>query len=388
MEDYKDIKELLTPRRDIKASLELRARVKNAIDKKRRYEIRRNWVLGGISVGMVAAVLLLVLMPAGASAMSPKEILTATLNTLIGVDFFEMDVEVRTMPNDNFSYINPDCDFVEHHVSVADVDSVISWRVDKGSRVAMHSSDGTYMWIDAVKSGWSSQNPDWDVLGYLSVFLHPTKTIETELYQCANDPAAEYTMDKDGDSIYLTVHSMPKGDFANPYMLNTSIAESECYRKYVIDANTNRLVSASVSIIVDGNEVEMIRLNDIKYGSKNTDIDNLPSDIDFIDIDKPAWIEGLSGLNAKEAASVILNSFKNWNTDILGKVFDRSILSVYQRIYTGAELIDLGEPFKSGKERNITFIPCTLKLSNGEIKHLNLSLLMTPGNSWIVGGGL
>ncbi len=389
MEDYKDIQNLLKPRRDIKASAELRNRVLNSVDKKKHSAaMRRNWILGGISAGIAAAVLILVLIPTGASAMSPGEVLKAALNALTGVDFFEMEVEVRTLKNDSFSYINPECDFIKHNISVANTDSVMNWQGDKGSRKAIHNNRGTYVWIDALKTGWFSENPEWNVLGYLSVFLRPTKTIETELYQCTNDPTAEYDIYKDEDRIYLTIHSLPKGDFANPYMLNTSIDESECYRRYVIDAHTNKMISASISIEIDGREVEMIRLNNIIYGSKNEDVDKLPSDIEFINIDTASGSEGLAGVNAKEAASLILNSFKSWNGNILGKVFDQSLLNVYRRAYKGAELIDIGKPFKSGKEKNVTFVPYTLKFSNGQIKRYNLALYMTPSNGWVVVGGL
>ncbi len=389
MEDYKDIQDLLKPRRDIKASAQLRNRVKTSVDRKRRATtLRRNWILGGISAGIAAAVLLLVLIPSGASAISPKEILNATFNTLTGVDFFDMEVEVRTLPNDNFSYINPGCDFVNHKISVARIDSAICWRVDKSSRQAMHNGHATYMWIDAIKSGWFSRNPDWNVLGYLSVFLNPTATIETELYQCINDPTADYDIKKDNDNIYLTIHSLPKGDFSNPYMLNTSIAESECYRRYMIDAKTNKLISATVSVVVDGCEVEMIRLRNITYGSTDTDITRLPSDIEFINVDIPAESRGLSGINATEAASLILNAFSNWNTDILGKAIDPSLLQPYKAVYAGAELIDIGKAFRSGNDENETFIPYILKLSNGQIKRYNLALYRTPGNGWIVIGGL
>jgi len=388
MEEYKDIKELLKPRRDIKASAELRNRVKHSMNKKRRNMTRRIWLLGGISIGAVAAILLLVLIPNGAQAMSPKEILRTTLNTLIGVDSFEMEVEVRTSANDNFSYIDPNADFVEHKICVENIDSVTNWRVDKGGRKAIHNNQGTYVWIEAINYGWYFPNPELNVLGYLYVFLSPTKTLESELHQSINDHNAQYTINKDEQNIYLTVHSLPQGDFTNPYMLNTSIAESECYRKYIIDANTRKLKSASVSIVTDGKEVEMIRLKNIRYGSHSNDITRLPSDIEFINLDTYVEPQGLPDVNAKEAASIVLNSFKNWNTDILGKVFDKAVLSSYKPEYYGAKVIGIGTPFKSGKDRSITYVPYTLKKSNGAIREFNLALCKNGNNSWIVTGGL
>ena len=43
MEDYKDIRELLRPRRDIKASAKLREKVRLAIDKDRKNRMLKKW---------------------------------------------------------------------------------------------------------------------------------------------------------------------------------------------------------------------------------------------------------------------------------------------------------------------------------------------------------
>ena len=46
MDDYKDIKELLTPRHDIKASDELRCKVRKALDRNRLVLNTITWLLG------------------------------------------------------------------------------------------------------------------------------------------------------------------------------------------------------------------------------------------------------------------------------------------------------------------------------------------------------
>ena len=63
MDDYKDIKELLTPRHDIKASDELRCKVRKALDRNRRVRKTRTWLLGGVGFSTVAAIILLVFPP-------------------------------------------------------------------------------------------------------------------------------------------------------------------------------------------------------------------------------------------------------------------------------------------------------------------------------------
>jgi hypothetical protein len=387
MDEYNDIRALLKPRRDVKASAQLRSRVKSDMIA-RRTRRSRGWLWGGISAAVAAAVLILIFVPTGATARSSHDLLQASLSTIAGVDAFEMELEVRTSPNDNFSYIDPEADFVKHHISVERTDSVTVWRLDKGSRKAMHNRQGTYLWIESLHCGWYSQNPQWKVAGSLSVFLSPSQIMEAELALTLNDKQAKYNIDKNGNEIILTIHSMPNGDFTNPYMLNHSIAESESYRRYVIDAESKQLKSAVVSFVVDGQQVEMIRLTSIMYGARNRDIAALPRDIDFINLDQQVRTEGISGVNAKEAASIIFNAFKNWNMEILGKVLDDAMLPVTERTYRGAELINLGEPFKSGNDPNMTFVPYTVRFSSGEIKEHNLSLTLTANDSWIITGGL
>ncbi len=388
MDEYNDIRAFLKPQRDIKASSQLRSRVENAIVSRRRSHGKLSWLWGSLSAAAVAAAIAcLILIPGGASANSSHDLLQTTLNTLSSTDAFEMEIDVRTPPNDNFDFIDPDADFVTHHISVerwSDTTSI--WRIDKGGRKAVHNEHGTYIWIDPIRCGWYSANKN--IVGYLSVFLSPSKILEAEMYLTINDKQAQYSIDKKDGEIMLTVHSMPNGDFSNPYALNHSISESETYRQYVIDDESRKLKSAVVSVVVNGRKVEMIRLKTIKYDARNSEITAIPDDVKFINYDRQNRISGLSDVNAKEATSIILNAFKGWDRDILSKVFDAEMIPAYEQEYSGAEPINIGEPFKSGNNANKTFVPYTLRLRNGRIKSLNLALLLTENNSWIIIGGL
>lgn len=151
MEDYKEIRELLKPRRDIKASDELRRKVRTTLDKKRKNRMLKNWVFGGISLSAVAAVLLLVLIPSG---MSAKEILSQAIEAMRNYDSIEMVVDVRTRPVENFRYIGLDDEFVTHHIDIVASDSLLNWRIDKGERVALSNGKDIYTWIPSVN--WDS----------------------------------------------------------------------------------------------------------------------------------------------------------------------------------------------------------------------------------------
>ena len=384
MEDYREIMDYLKPRRDIKASDELRNKVKKAIDRKHRIHTSKKWLVGGISLTAVAALLLFIFIPSGISA---KEILRDAIKAFGDSEDLEMVVEVRTPPVENFRYIDSRSEFVTHHIFVSSTDSLLKWRVNKGERIAVGNGNDIHTWIPSLNLGWHMKGHDNEnILGYLSSFLNPKKILEIELENCINNKDTEYKVEKKGNDIILTVHTTPQGNFDNPYSLNTSISESENIRKYVIEADSKKLKSASVRIISGNHEIEVLRIASINYDSHNKDIWKLDDNVTFVEFeDNPT---GLTGLSAEEAATTILNAFNNWNETILDKVMIHEVSeTAFRERFQGAELISIGRSFISGNN-NAVFVPYTLKLPDSTIQRHNLALQKTDYGGWIVVGGL
>lgn len=383
MEDYKEIRDLLKPRRDIKASDELRQKVRMAFDKKRKTRMLKGWVFGGISLSAVAAVLLLVLIPSG---MSAKEILSQAIEAMHNCENIEMVVDVRTRPVENFRYISLDDAFVTHHIDIAASDSLLSWRIDKGERVAMSNGKDIYTWIPSVKLGFHlNDTENENVLGYMANLLTPRRILEAELQNCISNSNAEYTVTKSGSEIILTVHAAPQGNFDNPYLLNSSISESENVRRYVIDANSKELKSATVSVISRGREVDVLKVLSINYNSRSHNLSR-PDDIKFIETENQPV--GLNGLSAEEAATAVLNAFTDWDEAILDRAMIHELSdAAYREQFSGAKLISIGRSFTSGSGYS-TFVPYTLKLHDGTMQRHNIALQKTDSGGWIVVGGL
>lgn len=384
MDDYKEIKELLKPRRDIQASDELRLKVIRAVERKNRKHVVRGWFFGGISLSAIAAVILLVLVPSG---MSAKEFLAEAVNALGGTEDIEMTVEVRTRPVENFRYIDINEDFVTHHIYISESDSLMRWRIDKEERVAIGNGADIYTWMPALKLGLHlPESEEENVLGYMATLLSPRKILETELDNCIGGKSGEYTVNKSGDDIILTVHAMPQGDFDNPYLLNSSITESENIRRYVIDADTKRLKSAIVSVVSGSREIQVLKIISINYGQHRNDMCRLADGIRYVETENQPV--GLKGLSAEEAATTILNAFSDWNEAILGKVMMKEVSdAVYTEKFSGSRLISIGHSFTSGTGNSI-FVPYTLELRDGTIQRHNIALQKTDSGGWIVVGGL
>lgn len=384
MDDYKEIKELLKPCRDIQASDELRLKVIRAVERKNRKQVVRKCVFGGISLSVVAAVLLLVLVPSG---MSAKEFLAEAVNALGGTEDIEMTVEVRTRPVENFRYIDINEDFVTHHIYISKSDSLMRWRIDKEERVAIGNGADIYTWMPALKLGLHlSESKEAKVLGYMATLLSPRKILETELDNCIGGKGGEYTVNKRGEDIILTVHAMPQGNFDNPYLLNSSIAESENIRRYVIDAATKRLKSATVSVISDNREIPVLKIISINYGQHRNDICRLADGIRYVETENQPV--GLKDLSAEEAATTILNAFTDWDEAILDKVMMKELSDLtYKEKFIGSRLISIGHSFTSGTGNSI-FVPYTLELRDGTLQRHNIALQKTDYGGWIVVGGL
>ncbi len=385
MEEYKDIKDMLKPRRDFTASNELRNLINLTLDSSTRKRKTLWWIWGIGASCVAAAVLMAVLMP---SRMFAKEVFEETIKTLINSNNIEMTVEVRTRPMENFRYINPSEDFVLHKISIAKSDSTYTWRIDKGGRTATGNNEVIYNWIDELNIGWRTCNVDpKEVLGEMALLLTPEKILESELQNCVNNSEARYEVEKKNGEIVLTVHYKPQGDFSNPYKLNASIAESENIRTYVIDAETKHLKTASVSIIHDKKKTEILKITNVIYDLPHTNLNTLPSGIRFIDMTTNS-LHGLDSLDPVEAASAFLNALETWNRNLLEKAMDTDVLeAIYRKEFQGAVPESIGSAFTSGKEGNI-YVPYTLRMPDGTTRCHNLVLQNLSSGGWIVVGGL
>lgn len=385
MDDYNKIWEKLTPKHDIKASRELRKRVHATLKQRGQDRLRKTFIWGIGSASIAAAILCAILLPTG---MSAKKLLASAIDALTSRQTVEMDVDVRTLPMETFSFIDIDKPFVRHHITVSKNDSTIQWRVDKGGRAAYGTLTENYTWIPSFDIGWHSHRPPEAILDYISTFLSPEKIIEAELYQSIGDNGSTYQLARNGQDINLTIHAKPLGDFSNPYMLNRSIAESENIRKYTFDADTRLLKSASVTVIDKGNLIEVLRIKDIRYNADTQTIANLPQSIKFIDYDKEFSELGFTALPPEEVAAIVLNAFAEWDEEIIHKAIPQEIGDkFYKGQYKGSQLVSVGKPFRSGKSGNV-FVPCSVKMPDGHITKPNVVLSQQPDSTWIISGGL
>lgn len=319
----------------------------------------------------MAAMLLVFLIPSGISA---QDILMKSVNAMRDARHIRMEVEIRTRPMENFRYIGLEEDFVSHRIEILNTDSLMYWKIDKGGRSAIGQGEDIYTWIEALNLGWRIKGDRGDdTLGYIACLLSPQKILETELARCMEDGDTECDVSRSGKEIRLTVHAYPNGNFKNPYMLNKSIGDSENIRRYTIDEDTKRLKSASVSIVTGDTETVVLRIKSIDYAPPHNARFQMPPNIRFVDMatESPG---GLSGLNAMETASAVLDAFRTWDTGIIEKVLQPGLAeAAYREKFEGATLISIGNAFISGND-SIVFVPYCLRLKDGTLQRHNLAM--------------
>ena len=385
---YGELYEMLTPRREIKASADLRRRIADTVDRREAVGRRSIWFQALIPAAAAAAVVVLLLIPTG---MSAKELLTSALDAIRNERAVSVELDVRTAPADNFSYIDDGLPFVAHTLQAVHGDSTMIWHADKGWRQACGNGKECWVWLKGG-IGWRLDDYDAQVLNYLSIFLTPQKIIEAELEAALLSDGSDYDITHGNGEINLTVRSSAQGDYANPYMLNRSVAGSNNVRRYTFDSKSRTLKRASVSIIrPDGSECEVIRLRSISFAPLDpTRLCNVPSDIPFIDeTSSRPQIHGFAGATPTEVAKAVLGAFQSWNTDIIYKVMDSTVGEVlYRTTYQGAKLVSIGEPFTSGPNPQLRFVPYTLTMPDGSVKASTLALYLYDDGSWEVTGGI
>lgn len=386
MDEYKEIRNLLKPRRDIKASETFRKKIENDLCSDMHTVSRLRWLYGSLLFGAAAVLLILLFVP---SRLSAHEVLTEAISAIKRSANIEMKLEIRTKSREIFDYINPKANFVLYDILIDRNDSLTYWYVDKGERAAEKNNTGLYIWIKPFNIGWHYSEQEPNVLGYFNIFLHPQKILESELKYTLSAPKANYEITKRNGEIILTIHSQPEGNYSNPYVLNTSVEDSESIRRYILDAKNYRLKSATVSFIINNKEVEVIKMTSIKYGLTNKNLPPVPSDITFIEEEGQTSFPGIPGLDAREAASVFLNALYTWDTGILYKFLSPiEAENVYRPEYEGAKILTLGTPFQSGSNSHLMFVPYTLRLKDGRIVKMNLVMAKYSDDTWSFDGGL
>ena len=387
--DIDMIRTELTPKCEVHISKDFKQRVlAKAKEGRKPRKVIKMW--HWLSVSGIAACLPVILM-LSPSRLTASSLLQNAISYLNNIRSMVMEVEIRTLPQENFKMIDAEEAFVNHQIEVVYGDE-LAWRVDKQGRIATGINDSAYTWVPAYQVGWETGKGKETFLDYISILLEPNKILERELELSQKNDGDEYMVKRVGDEIHLTVHAYLHYNYINDFMLNKSLKDAEHIRRYIFDKNTKQLKQLSVSIIVDGQEVEVMRTRHINYSVAlgMNEVLAKPTDIEFSNADSsPSNRKSiLSEMSAKEVAEKFLTSLGTWDTETLEEMMPANIAEMFGPVFKGCRLLSIGEPFQSGS-MPCEYVPYVLKLRDDSTTvQNNLSLGKNEKGEWIFMGGL
>lgn len=349
------------------------------------------WRWGAPILSAAAVVAFAVVMIGQRPAYAARKYFEGAIHAMSNLQSMYLSLQIRTLPHENFSYIDPQADFVEHRVQVLYGEKE-SWRIEKLDRVALYNGVQTYQWVPTMKCGWYSEGENTDDL--TEVLIDPRLLMQAEIELAKHTRGASYELTELPDGICLVVEMPALGDFSqSDYMLNTSILESHTRRTYHFDRTTGRLTYAHiVGLLADG-ERTLLESGSIHYNEPidRTALTTLPEGISWSSLVFTESNRDLCGVSPKEAAHQIIVAMESWDEELLRSAlhyFQGPALLVVKQHYKGVKLLAMEEPFRSGAYPGY-FVPCRLLKRSGEEVEINLALRNdNPNQVWLVDGGL
>ena len=315
------------------------------------------WGFGlGAAAGTAAIILIAFLVFPKAQA-TAAEVMTKGAQAVAKLTSIHLRGQLRTLPADNFSYINADCPFYTIEFW-KQFEPDLKWRVEKPERVVVMDGQSTVMLIKSGNTGvklpqrtTSAFDTEW-----LQRIANLSNTISNEL---DNARAKGWKLDlskeigADGRSKSVVTVLATSGVPDNDYCKNTFMENADTRRVYRFDAQSKLLESVQIFLTRPSGEVQIFDLSQIDY---NQPIDSsvwkleLPADVSWAQLpeqlSKLPDNEKYASMTAQQVARAFFEACgrKDWNE--AGK-FMSPINDRLKEYLGGLEIVSLGEPFNS-----------------------------------------
>ena len=335
---------------------------------------------------------------------------------------FRLEMNVRTLPQENFSYIDAEVPFVPHRMWVEPGSG--RWRLEKAGRIALSDGERILMWSPEINSGFIMR-PGSGAIEDFATLLDPYTLLLREELNFAERRNASYSKQVGPETITLTVEAPAEGDFSNDYLSGTSIDESDTRREYCMhmqmskihmifnysiyndylsgtsidesdtrreyrfDRTTGRLIGLKIEQTDGKTPVTIAELQRIVYDIPLSDtLFRAYDGIEWIDLTKPVGGVHFAAIAPEEAARTLFAAMQTWDTEILAEGLVFYPLDLMKERYAGCRLLETQPAFRSGQYAGV-FVPCRVKMSDGRIEKIVLALRNdNPTGSWVADGGL
>jgi outer membrane lipoprotein-sorting protein len=351
-----------------------------------------------IAAVLVAAMLIIPLLHRGdgslvGTAKAGNSLIESSIKATGLIKSMVMKLNVRTLPNDNFSLVGTEYDMVEHTISKT-FEKPEKWRLDKGGRVVVCDGKQQLMWIP-IANGVYKGSLDAGFAEWFRILLDPESVLLKEQAGITDKTSEVNIEEKDGE-IRMTITSKAQGNFINDYCKNRTINESDNRREYVFSSQTKLIKSLKIYVLEGSKETLILETKSIDYNvpiSPSIFTLKLPKGAELVDLaaKKNVKSEIFSTITSKHAAEIIFDAMAKDRWDLVEVPFAEwnfEMMKIIKSKYSGLKVVKIGEPFKSGLYPG-EFVPYEVILSNGSTREFNLAIRNDNENKvWLVDGGL
>ena len=357
--------------------------------------LKHRWGLGlGATAGAVAVILIALVSTPKVQA-AAAVVMTRGAEAVAKLSTIHIRGHLRTAPQDNFSYINPDLDFVTVELW-KQFEPDLKWRVDKPGRTAVMDGQSTVLFIKpdfATKVGRASSAFDTQ---WLHEMADVSGTLNNELNASeAHGWPVTLAREQGGDGKPKSVVPVvaKSGLLAGDYLKNKFFGMADTRRVYVFDDQSQLLESVKVYLHADSGEKLIFELDQIDY--------NQPIDTSVFQLQLPANVaweqemqilpdnEKYAAMTPEQAARAFFEACgrEDWNE--AGKFC--TMTSGLKEFLGGIEVVNIGNSFSSALTAigGPLFVPYEIKLKSGAVKKWNLALKKNGKTGrWYVDGGI
>jgi hypothetical protein len=327
---------------------------------------------------------------------SAVQVLTDAAKAVEDVKSIHIKARMRTLPRDNMGMIGLEYDFVPIEMwKKVDDKGVVLWKVNKPGRVIVTNADSTIMLMGSNKAVKERPRPIGSFDTWYGHIMNVDGLIDNALKTTMNRTSDQLCMHnevvKDGTELVIEIESAAQGDYANDYLKNKFISDSDNKKVYRFDAETKLLKGFEVYVHTDKEDVLIFEVNDIEY---NPQLDDglftleLPKDVIWAEQPKDIG-DKYRQLTPKQMAEAFFKACSEENWDEFLKFWPMSAVDDNLKSYLGGlQVISLGEPFKSGLYPG-WFVPYEIKMKDGTVRKHNLAVRNdNPAKRYVFDGGL
>jgi outer membrane lipoprotein-sorting protein len=250
-------------------------------------------------------------------------LLAQSVQAMSNLQSVHIKARMRTIPRDNFEYINAACDWVPLEIW-KQFGEMPKWRVEKtGGRVVV--MDGVTSVMFAPPKFASQGGPRAGYLDWMKALLEPEQIMESEL-AAARAGKSSAALTEDAGELVLTMHRNPGG--SGDWLFNKSVSSSNQTRVYRFDKGTKRLTGMQLIVHAAGGDASVFEILGVTY---NEPVDpalftlTLPEDVvrDVSSAEMPTANRPLPQ-SPKEAAQILFDALSREDWELARTIWPRS----------------------------------------------------------------